>query len=422
MNVGGDLGLAMRLVLDGNAQSEMLIDAATSALVEGLNSPSLRALAGLLVRDAPYDGQRLAERALDELGLLLADSRAASRAVARLWSRAILDGTARPFVAGQAIWKSFTGSDQQLPDLAAEFLALEDEFEGGWGRTEPEIAAEVRRSALRLLDVWGDPLDAAHRFHSAVRDEIRRRFDHLAVLYSLGAPWEVAAAGATRSTAQPEEVFPRYRILEALLIEVERINPTRLLVTDLRLKIADCVEKAAVVSWLSYSAAEDELRSFETWLDVFDPSITPSRLVPYRRTLDDGETSALRSELGGRWTKGDGCWHPVTSEPVPNDVVIVDSSLWLDESIVNALRQALLDEGVTVLSCLNELRPSIEVATEFFDPAYGSDGEILAIPLAGWFVIYTSHEGTTAFSPGPHLDRLRTAVPDFDRWIWHGWR
>ena len=98
MNVGGDLGLAMRLVLDGNAQSEMLIDAATSALVEGLDSPSLRALAGLLVRDAPYDGQRLAERALDELGLLLADSRAASRAVARSWSRAILDGTAKPLL------------------------------------------------------------------------------------------------------------------------------------------------------------------------------------------------------------------------------------------------------------------------------------------------------------------------------------
>ena len=75
--------------------------------------------------------------------------------------------------------------------------------------------------------------------------------------------------------------------------------------------------------------------------------------------------------------------------PVPN-VVIVDSSLWLDESAVNALRGALLDEGVTMLRCLNELRPSVEEATECFDPACASDGKILAMPLAGWFVIYTS--------------------------------
>ena len=75
--------------------------------------------------------------------------------------------------------------------------------------------------------------------------------------------------------------------------------------------------------------------------------------------------------------------------PVPN-VVIVDSSLWFDESAVNALRGALLDEGVTVLRCLNELRPSVEEATECFDPACASDGKILAMPLGGWFVIYTS--------------------------------
>ena len=102
----------------------------------------------------------------------------------------------------------------------------------------------------------------------------------------------------------------------------------------------------------------------------------------------------------------------MTSKPVPNDVVIVDSSVWLDVHRERTPTSTSRRRGY-VLSCLNELRPSSEVVTEFFDPAYGSDGEILAIPLAGWFVIYASHEGTTAFSPGPHLDRLRTAVPDF---------
>ena len=63
--IGSDLGLAVRLVRDGNGPSEILIEAATTGLVEGLDSPSLRELAGLLARDAPYDARRLADRALD---------------------------------------------------------------------------------------------------------------------------------------------------------------------------------------------------------------------------------------------------------------------------------------------------------------------------------------------------------------------
>jgi hypothetical protein len=70
---------------------------------------------------------------------------------------------------------------------------------------------------------------------------------------------------------------------------------------------------------------------------------------------------------------------------------------------------------------LNETAPSFEVAVEWFEPGYGGSGEILAIPLAPWFVMYTSHEGTSALSKGPHLDRFRRSVADLDRWFWRGW-
>lgn len=127
--VGADLGVAVRLVRDGNAPSELLIEAATTGLVQGLDSPSLRELAGLLVREAPYEGRRLADRALEELGLVAAGQSAANRAVAQSWARALLDDRTGPFVAARAIWQCFTNSDVQLPDLAADFLALEDEWE-----------------------------------------------------------------------------------------------------------------------------------------------------------------------------------------------------------------------------------------------------------------------------------------------------
>jgi hypothetical protein len=390
--------------------------------VQGLDSPSLRELAGLLVREAPYEARRLADRALEELGLVAAEQSAADRAVAQSWARDLLDDRTGPFVAARAIWKCFANSDAQLPDLAADFLALEDEWEGGWGRVESEIAVEMRRAASRLLRVWGDPLDPGQRFHSAVRREILRRFDHWADIYASGAPWEVSATEGQFVTDRPEDVFPRYRVLEDLLIEVERIDPNRISPQDLRREISACSTTKSVTALRSYAAADDELRSLAKWIDSMDPVPAPAQFLPYRRTLDEREVSLLRNELNDRWTNGDECWYPMTSKAVPDDVVILDSRLWFDESAVNAVREALLDEGVTVLRCLNELRPSNEVATEFFDPAYASDGEIHAMPVAGWFVIYTSHEGTTAFSPGPHVDRLRAAVPNFDRWIWQGWQ
>lgn len=280
----------------------------------------------------------------------------------------------------------------------------------------------MRRAALRLLQVWGDPLDPGQRFHSAVRREILRRFDHWADIYASRAPWEVSATEGQFVTDRPEDVFPRYRVLEDLLIEVERIDPNRISPQDLRREISACSATKSVTALRSYAAADDELRSLAAWIDGLDPWNPPEPLLPYRRTLDECEVSLLRNELNDRWTSGDDSWYPMTSKAVPEDVVILDSGLWFDGSAVNAVREALLDEGVTVLRCLNELRPSIEVATEYFDPAYASDGEIHAMPVAGWFVIYTSHEGTTAFSPGPHVDRLRGTVPNFDRWTWQGWQ
>ena len=111
VDVGGDLGLAVRLVLDETCPSDILIDAATTALVEGLDSPSLRELAGLPKRDAPYCW-RLADRALEELGLTVAESSAANRAAARSWARALLDDRARPFVAVDSrLWLDESGVD-----------------------------------------------------------------------------------------------------------------------------------------------------------------------------------------------------------------------------------------------------------------------------------------------------------------------
>lgn len=101
---------------------------------------------------------------------------------------------------------------------------------------------------------------------------------------------------------------------------------------------------------------------------------------------------------------------------IPDDVVIIDSDVWNRDEAVEALRSVLQAQGVSVVISIHELEPSAEMAVEIFDPGYGSAGEIPATGAFPSWMLYTSHEGTTAFTPGPHVDSLRREMPDWDRW------
>jgi hypothetical protein len=62
-----------------------------------------------------------------------------------------------------------------------------------------------------------------------------------------------------------------------------------------------------------------------------------------------------------------------------------------------------------------ELEPSAEMSVEIFDPSYGSPGKILATSTHTWWLLYTSHEETTVFTPGPHIESTRREIHDWDR-------
>lgn len=64
----GDLSVAHALWKRGVAPSELLVDTATRALVDGLDTPSPREPAGVRVDDASYEAPALCEATLRELG------------------------------------------------------------------------------------------------------------------------------------------------------------------------------------------------------------------------------------------------------------------------------------------------------------------------------------------------------------------
>ena len=151
--------------------------------------------------------------------------------------------------------------------------------------------------------------------------------------------------------------------------------------------------------------------------DDNDPSAGP--LLPYRRTLDDAEVDEHLGRMQARWGVLDRAWHPIIGGDVPDDVVMVDARMWERDGAVDALRRILRAHGTAVVVVIRELGDvSTEEAIEAFDPRY--DGaELLATNGAGDWLLYSSHEGTTALAGGPHVHDLQAAIADWSPW--GGW-
>ncbi|MHB0914899.1 MAG: hypothetical protein ACYC4M_04345 [Thermoleophilia bacterium] len=105
-----------KVALDVSRPSD-LIDAATDALVEGLDTPSLRILAGLAEADGA-EVKKMFDRSLDELNISLPNEREAALRLAQLICIEILTGQTHPYKGAKRIWKlSLQVNDEEMPEL-----------------------------------------------------------------------------------------------------------------------------------------------------------------------------------------------------------------------------------------------------------------------------------------------------------------
>ncbi|MEV4558427.1 hypothetical protein AB0K51_15765 [Kitasatospora sp. NPDC049285] len=148
----------------GEVRASDVVSAACDALVAGLDSPALRALAACTRAEADYDVPEILPSALDELGLTFypVDSIAGQEAAARALAGQMLAGELTPRELAFRIHQRF---GHELP-LAERLAALDDEYgmlDYGGGRAPSEIDEEVTTEARRLAQRPGvslEPTDA----------------------------------------------------------------------------------------------------------------------------------------------------------------------------------------------------------------------------------------------------------------------
>lgn len=155
-------------MMTGELRSEHLPELAANALVRGLDSPSLRILAGQRPADV-RDSADLFERALDELGFTVPAPDEAAWSLARVTAQQIGEGVISPVAGADEIWRSafhrvedsgdlriFIGLASTLHDHPEDLAVIESEIVAAakelLQRSRPrrwlKLMAQVGRSPL----------------------------------------------------------------------------------------------------------------------------------------------------------------------------------------------------------------------------------------------------------------------------------
>ncbi|MFI5838760.1 hypothetical protein ACIA8K_03465 [Catenuloplanes sp. NPDC051500] len=225
-------------------------------------------------------------------------------------------------------------------------------------------------------------------------------------------------------TAEAKRTIPRYNVVDAILEEVERLDPdhlpgievlTRALFTAA--EVADSVFTKPPGGEIEAQAMADERRLFsanvQRWRE--QPTLRAEPL-PYRRVLTPQEGSTWRASLQRRWGVQGGLWHPMLSSPTPPDVLVVHGESMWEEDGVNHVHQVLQRLKRPRVAELREYGPDYVLDVVTVAPRYTGAEGLWTDEHDDW-IAYASHEGTVAFG-GVLATGLMTTWPAVDSWRW----
>jgi hypothetical protein len=262
--------------------------------------------------------------------------------------------------------------------------------------------------------------------HDTARRYLAHRFAELSERYSQ-LPGQGRAADGYHYTDEARSIFPRYNVVNAILVEIERLEGD------------DLPEPAELADWMAFVAAEaqslftrsdneietrvmgEERARFasqvRSWLATPDLQAEP---IGYRRVLTRAESAEWRERLEARWGVENLVWYPMISADIPSDVLIVrDDAVW-EEPNVEVIRRSLQALGVRRVAELRELGdPDHLLDLHLMAPKYTGAEGIWTDESLSW-IAYASHEGTVAFG-GTLAEGLERSWPDLDAWRWTTW-
>ena len=226
-------------------------------------------------------------------------------------------------------------------------------------------------------------------------------------------------------TPEALNTFPRYNLLNAIRVELERIHPDTLGVfedTKTRLTLVgqtaedDFTQRP--IGTIDQQAIADEREAFCLYIGNLSPSdVSEIDPLPYRRVLATEESSWLRSRLNERWQVSADYWYPLSECSLPGIVAFEDRAF--SEAVSpDCLRAILGRRGIARVWELREYGPEYEEDVSLFAPYYnGAEGYWSSGDL-DW-IVYASHEQSVTVG-GWLLEEVKAVWSSWQDQIWTG--
>jgi hypothetical protein len=257
--------------------------------------------------------------------------------------------------------------------------------------------------------------------HTAIRRYCFDRYSYWSTRYG-----ELISRGADRIgskyTEEALDTFPRYNVIDAILVEVERCRPQDLSSLDEAKTIfrAVCASAQSIFTQPPNGQLEQTAMNEERLaLDNFIANLTLtdlSKVEPlfYRRVLTS-EESAIWAKLQRAWDIAGGYWYPLANLQRTDVEAFQDS--YLDKEVgAEKLRTILRNHGVQTLFEMREDGINYELELSIFEPNYSRYEGYWCDVTFEW-IIYASHESSITIG-GWLLREVKSVWANWQERVW----
>lgn len=266
-------------------------------------------------------------------------------------------------------------------------------------------------------------MNEAVALHTAARRYCLERFAYWCDCYA-----ELVSRGRDRQpngdyTDNAWAIFPRYNVLNAIRVEIERIDPIELAALEetkvMLIRAGDTADDHFTrkpANEIEQRATDEERADFCRYIeDLAASDLESIKPLPYRRVLNAEEAGAIWVRLRRGWHIPEHYWYPLSNRP-PVEV----EAFHADQDCIqpDVLRSLLASHGIERVWELREYGPEYEEDVALFEPYYtGAEGYWSSGEL-DW-VVYASHESSVTVG-GWLLPALKAAWPAWNKQTWRG--
>jgi hypothetical protein len=218
-------------------------------------------------------------------------------------------------------------------------------------------------------------------------------------------------------------IFPRYNVLNAIRLELDRMEPaglpgleeTRALILEAGINARDMFTDNPIGP-IDAEAMRTEREAFIEFVRRLSATdLVGVEPLPYNHVISDEESKRLWQQLRARWNIPEGYWYPLAERSVDHIEAFQDR-YFLEFCSSFSLRNLLASRGISRIWELREHGLEYEQGLEIFDPYYdGTEGYWSSGDL-DW-IIYASHESSITVG-GWLLDEIKKAWPEWHLRIW----